>query len=234
MFRNRVVAALMASAFLVLAGVPAQADSSSLPPMISALPGQPCGLRAIRETHMIAPYPDLSRKLNEQGSVTVLVTISPQGVPTDATVQTSSGYDRLDASAVDWIKQTWRWQPLDASCPAGARTLVRNIFEIKTLDDDVPFPQFTLHATAEDLPPGAWTPGNDGMVFVRVLPDGGALVVRASDPTLGGLAVMLVRKHKFEPARMDGVPLSSLVVLVQFGTGQASASQRTNAPSPVP
>ena len=51
----------------------------------------PTQLTAVTRTHTLPPYPPLSTKLGEQGSVVLEVTIDEQGDCTDAAVQTSSG-----------------------------------------------------------------------------------------------------------------------------------------------
>jgi periplasmic protein TonB len=92
----------------------------------------PTQLTAITRTHTLPPYPDLSRKLNEQGSVVLEVTIDTSGNCTDATVQTSSGSQRLDDAAVAWVKAKWRWNPpTQNGQPSSARTLVKVTFNLK-------------------------------------------------------------------------------------------------------
>jgi periplasmic protein TonB len=56
------------------------------------------------------PYPPLSKRLGEQGRVMVRVHISADGVATRAEVQTSSGYPRLDETAVQTVLR-WRYVP---------------------------------------------------------------------------------------------------------------------------
>jgi protein TonB len=92
----------------------------------------PTQLTGVMRTHILPPYPELSRKLGEQGSVTLEVTIDTSGNATDATVQTSSGSQRLDDAAVAWVKSHWRWNPPTTNGqPSGARTLVKMTFNLK-------------------------------------------------------------------------------------------------------
>jgi protein TonB len=92
----------------------------------------PTQLSPIARTHTIPPYPELSRKLNEQGSVVLEVTIDTGGSVSDATVQTSSGSQRLDDAAVAWVKAKWRWNPpTQNGQPSSARTLVKVTFNLK-------------------------------------------------------------------------------------------------------
>lgn len=49
-------------------------------------------------------------RLNQQGTTTLLVHVTPQGTVADITVRNSSGYDALDAAAVK-CAQTWTFHP---------------------------------------------------------------------------------------------------------------------------
>jgi protein TonB len=48
-------------------------------------------------------YPAISKRLGEQGKVVVRVLIGADGAPQRAEVKRSSGYDRLDRSAIDYV-----------------------------------------------------------------------------------------------------------------------------------
>ena len=56
------------------------------------------------------PYPPMSKRLNEQGKVVVRVLISSTGQPLKAELKQSSGYDRLDQSALATVMK-WRYVP---------------------------------------------------------------------------------------------------------------------------
>lgn len=56
------------------------------------------------------PYPALSKRLGEQGKVVVRVFISATGEATQAEVRTSSGYERLDQTALQTVLR-WRYVP---------------------------------------------------------------------------------------------------------------------------
>jgi protein TonB len=56
------------------------------------------------------PYPPLSKRLGEQGKVVVRVFIDTQGVATQAEISSSSGYERLDQTALQTV-QRWRYVP---------------------------------------------------------------------------------------------------------------------------
>ena len=56
------------------------------------------------------PYPRLSKKLNEQGTVVMRVLIGSNGEPMKAEIGKSSGFDRLDESAATTVMK-WRYVP---------------------------------------------------------------------------------------------------------------------------
>ena len=66
---------------------------------------------SIARTHTVPPYPALYARLGNQGTVTLRLTISAQGVVTDAVVIRSSGTEGLDEVARMWVLQHWRYQP---------------------------------------------------------------------------------------------------------------------------
>ncbi len=56
------------------------------------------------------PYPAVSKRLNEQGSVIMRVLIDADGSPQKAEIRKSSGFDRLDQSAAATVMK-WRYVP---------------------------------------------------------------------------------------------------------------------------
>ena len=56
-------------------------------------------------------YPVQSRMFNEQGKVGLKIWLTEQGTMTDAVVEHSSGYARLDEAAVRYIKDRWQYRP---------------------------------------------------------------------------------------------------------------------------
>jgi protein TonB len=55
-------------------------------------------------------YPELARRRGEQGRVVVRVSVSADGMPTDASVARSSGYPSLDSAALAAVRR-WRFVP---------------------------------------------------------------------------------------------------------------------------
>ena len=83
-------------------------------------------------THTTPPYPEMARKLTEQGTVTLQMTISAQGDVTAATVMQSSGFADLDQAAVSWVQQHWRYKPAmqnGQAVPSQAQAAVK--FDLK-------------------------------------------------------------------------------------------------------
>jgi protein TonB len=65
----------------------------------------------IAGTHNTPPYPPLALRLGEEGSLRLRLTISPQGIVTEAQIVRTSGYDDLDRAARNWIMAHWRYRP---------------------------------------------------------------------------------------------------------------------------
>jgi protein TonB len=86
-----------------LAAAPAQ-TASAAPPAISAAPAPvraPAGPKTITSgVEYLQPpqpvYPQLARRMGEQGKVILRILVDEQGLPQQVLVQTSSGFARLD------------------------------------------------------------------------------------------------------------------------------------------
>jgi periplasmic protein TonB len=66
---------------------------------------------AIEGTHTTPEYPIIARRLAEQGTVRLFLTIGEDGMVSTAVVRRSSGSQRLDAAAIDWVLKHWRYRP---------------------------------------------------------------------------------------------------------------------------
>jgi protein TonB len=78
--------------------------------------------RAIMATHTTPEYPPVSRRIGEQGTLRLKLTIGTDGHVTNALVVNSSGHDRLDTAAVEWVKAHWLYQPAKRGAEAVAST----------------------------------------------------------------------------------------------------------------
>ncbi len=56
------------------------------------------------------PYPPVSRRMGEQGKVVIRTLIGTDGLAQEATIQQSSGFDRLDQAALATARK-WRYVP---------------------------------------------------------------------------------------------------------------------------
>jgi protein TonB len=66
---------------------------------------------AIARTHTIPPYPEIARRLSQQGSVRLSIEVGADGRVSNAAVVGSSGTAALDDAAVDWVKNHWLYKP---------------------------------------------------------------------------------------------------------------------------
>jgi protein TonB len=77
-------------------------------------------------------YPPTSRRLGEEGSVTLQVLVDTEGKVTDGKVQTSSGFPRLDEAALKHALRAWRFTPgTEDGKPVSAWHLVKVTFKIE-------------------------------------------------------------------------------------------------------
>ena len=57
------------------------------------------------------PYPALSRRLGEEGIVRLNILVNPDGSVARLELAKSSGYPRLDQSAMDVVQSSWKFEP---------------------------------------------------------------------------------------------------------------------------
>lgn len=89
-------------------------EPAPLPPPAAAEPAQmpvtPPRVDASQLKNPAPPYPSLSRRLREEGTVVLELLILADGTVGEIRVQTSSGYPRLDQSALETVRH-WRFIP---------------------------------------------------------------------------------------------------------------------------
>jgi protein TonB len=61
-----------------------------------------------------ADYPPISRRLNEEGTTLLKLTINTEGRAENVTVSKSSGFPRLDEASVQIVTNRFRWTPAQA------------------------------------------------------------------------------------------------------------------------
>jgi len=62
-------------------------------------------------------YPALSRMLKEQGKVGLGISLADNGTVSDAWVERSSGFARLDEAAIQYMKAYWHYRPVNKPMP---------------------------------------------------------------------------------------------------------------------
>lgn len=78
------------------------------------------------------PYPAISKRLGEEGVVTLQLYVSENGRVTEAKVQKSSGFPRLDEAAVREARRNWRFIPAKKGTESIAAWMSINVrFELK-------------------------------------------------------------------------------------------------------
>lgn len=116
--------------------------AAAAPPPVTTVPKPPPAppraaisdtvLKPIGRTHTIPPYPPISVRLNEQGTTLMEVHITTEGNVEECKIVNSSGSDRLDSAACEFVKQHWRWQPpTSQGQPVDARTRVSVKWDLK-------------------------------------------------------------------------------------------------------
>ncbi len=108
--------------------------SVSAPQTPAAPAAQPIsgGATGIMNTHTIPPYPELSRRLGQQGTVTLRLSIAADGTVTDTQLVTSSGSTDLDNAALAWVKQHWKYKAaLQNGQPIASTTEAAVVFNLK-------------------------------------------------------------------------------------------------------
>lgn len=88
---------------------------------------------SIADTHTTPPYPAVARRLDQQGVVTLQLSIDQTGAVSNATVRASSGYPDLDQTAVEWVVGHWRYKPATQNGTAVASTAAAAVkFDLKS------------------------------------------------------------------------------------------------------
>ncbi|HTT84887.1 MAG TPA: energy transducer TonB [Rhizomicrobium sp.] len=106
----------------------APAPPKPAPPKVPA----PTPPRGIESTHTQPPYPVLARRIGEQGTVLLKITVNADGSVQNVTVARSSGDNDLDEAALDWVKAHWRYKPATRDGkPVVAQAEAQVVFNLK-------------------------------------------------------------------------------------------------------
>jgi len=119
----------------MIAVPPAPTFIAPLPPISAPSPAPPAASQPRFDADYLdnpkPPYPALSRRMGEAGKVVLRVQVAASGLPTDVTLHTPSGFERLDRAALDTVRR-WKFVPArrgDEAVAAGV--LVPIVFSLK-------------------------------------------------------------------------------------------------------
>lgn len=195
--------AVLAAAFFLVAPRAAYADlpAQCLPP------NHP---QPIMATHIIPPYPPISQRQLEQGTLLMMVTIDGGGTPVDVHLTTSSGSERLDDAAMDTIKTYWRWMPTGPKCPNGMAVKVSFTWSLRKVMDAMA--KYVIYPDPSDYPLYARQNKDEGVSEIIVQISGVGLIqnllmgASSGYPELDNAAMQVVKRHKFKTGEVDGHP----------------------------
>lgn len=92
----------------------------------------PTEARTVAGTHTTPLYPELSRRLGEAGTVRLNIALDASGAVGAVAVVISSGSERLDAAAVEWVTAHWRYHPAtEGGKPVASSVLAEVVFDLK-------------------------------------------------------------------------------------------------------
>ena len=119
-------------------GERAEAGPSPKPPAAADAPSErgpqstPPGFRAEYLRNPAPSYPLVARRNGEQGTVTLRVLVTREGIPSQVSVEKSSGSHHLDGAALEAVK-TWRFVPARRGAGAvEAWVLVPVVFKLES------------------------------------------------------------------------------------------------------
>ena len=193
-------------------------------------------------------YPIESLLANEEGQTVLNVTVGPDGHVTEATVESSSGYQRLDAAAVRIAKTLWVYEPQTRDGqPVSVRTSVEVNWPLplgsaEAFLLDVALPGLGARVTvirpgtteanvivADDYPDASVERNEQGEALLKiyVLEDGrvGEAVIEVSSgyERLDNAALRAVTgRWQFTPGTVNG-QAAPMWILVRVYFGKASA-----------
>lgn len=109
-----------------------RAIASTAVPVKSVAAPAPTPVKSIAATHTTPPYPPLSRRLGEEGVVQLKLAVGEDGRVESAMIEKSSGSQRLDDAAREWVAHHWRYHPATRDGKAiASQTQVKVVFNLK-------------------------------------------------------------------------------------------------------
>ena len=173
-------------------------------------------------------YPLGALAAHAEGTVVLDLTVSPNGVVSDARVATSTGSEVLDRASVRIAKGQWRFAPaMQNGQPVAGNVQVEgewslpltgaNYAYIETPDSQgatMAIPSGPYDARYSDYPPAAAAGNAQGVVGVRYQVDAAGNVTDAEVVESSGnfrfdaAALRIARNRSFTPASRGGAPVS--------------------------
>ena len=110
---------------------PVVAAAPAAPPAPPA-PVTPPSFNADYLNNPAPAYPPVSRRMGEEGKVILRVHVNERGLPEEVQLRTSSGFSRLDAAALETVRQ-WKFVPARrGTSPVSAWVLVPISFSLRS------------------------------------------------------------------------------------------------------
>lgn len=200
-----------AAVFLVAASAAFAEDKPSPHPDITPP-------RSANEHTIKNGYPEMSRKLYEEGVVTLKFTLGVDGKPHDIEIAHSSGYPRLDAAAMDEVGANWLYHPAMRNGQPIAVKLEANV-RYSLRDDPAAGEHAVFRMTSEQFPPGAWGKSESGVTTlgVSLKSDGSVSDLQIFESSgyndLDDAARKVIDPLKFGAATINGQPMASAIVM---------------------
>jgi TonB family protein len=224
------VSAVLALA-IVGSSCEADADTSSISIVPQAAPdGTTAAIPAKAIEILDSDYPLLSLLGNEQGRVELNLIIDERGRVTSVQPLMSSGFARLDEQATQIVKTRWTFHPAERNGQSVETSIKAEVnwklplepmqklhVDIPAIPQDAVLPKaVSSHAiTVNDYPIDSIRFSEQGNVVLRyaVQADGTVGEVQVAGTSsydrLDQSATRIVKRWKFEPAAVDGKPITS-------------------------
>lgn len=191
-------------------------------------------------------YPIAALAAHEDGRVVLDLSVSPNGIVSDARIATSTGSEALDRASIRVAKGKWRFAPaMQNGPPVAASTQVTTNWSLPLTPAtqsyiEIPDSQGATLATPSsgyearylDYPPAAAASHAQGVVGVRYQVDAAgsvtdaALVQPSDNWRFDAAALRIARNRSFAPATRNGAPVSAWQGLtVSFSILPANASR---------
>ncbi|MBI3676911.1 MAG: energy transducer TonB [Proteobacteria bacterium] len=199
---------------------PIASQSAALPECRSSTLTAPKALTT--QTMGEETYPLISVALGEEGATILRVTIGTDGNVTDARVETSSGYPRLDDASLEGVK-SWRYSPatLDGK-PAACTKEMRIIWKLTgDVADEARATTNFISMSKADYPPGAYERNEQGTTLIFLLVDetgtviNGAMIRSSGFADLDSAAMNIAAtRWKLEAAKLSGEKVKTIIPLM--------------------